>query len=98
VWGGRLLAGWAVAEVACARGWAESAGYWLLQTVVTALALAVVAVTGVAAWRVLRNDGSVDLDTERPAPFLAVSGVLASALFALLIMVEGTSVYLVGCG
>lgn len=97
-WGGRLLAGWAIAEVACARGSAESAGYWILQTAITAMAVAVVAVTGVAAWRVVRNDGSMDLETERSAPFLAISGILAAALFALLIIVEGTSVYLVGCG
>jgi hypothetical protein len=98
LWGARLLAGWAIAEVACARGWADGARFWTVQTLVTATALAVVAAAGVVAWRAARADTGMDVESERPASFLAVSGVLASLLFGFLILVEGSSVYLVGCG
>lgn len=98
LWGGRLLAGWAIAEVACAHGWADGALFWTVQTLVTAAALAIVVAAGLVAWKAARADAEMDVETERPASFLAVSGVLASLLFGLLIVIEGSSVYLVGCG
>lgn len=97
LWGARLLAGWAIAEIACAGNWADTTGYRILQTLVTLAALAITAFTGVAAWKVVRSEASMGADTEHTAPFLAISGVLASLLFGLLILVEGSSVYLVGC-
>jgi hypothetical protein len=98
VWGARLLAGWAIAEIACAGDWGDTTGYRLLQTLVTVGALAVTVFTGVVAWNAARREASLNAETEQTAPFLAISGVLASLLFGLLILVEGSAVYLVGCG
>ena len=98
LWGSRLLAGWTIAEFACAGRWEDTATYTVIQTAVILTAFFLSAATGWAAWSTLRNREDGRFDPGRTEPFLAVTGILSAAIFSLLIVVEGTSVYLVGCG
>jgi hypothetical protein len=98
VWGARLLASWTVAEMACSGNGSTSSLYLLGQSLITVAALALVVFAGVMAWSAARAREGDDFDPE-PAPrFLAYSGVLAAVIFSLLIVAEGSTIYLVGCG
>lgn len=98
VWGARLLAGWAIAEVACDAGWEATTGFVVLQTVVTAVALGLVITSGIVAYRAapggLRRLG---FDPDSSRPFLVLSGILSVVVFGLLVLVEGSAVYMVSC-
>lgn len=98
LWGARLLAGWTVAEVACARGWAGTPTYLITQTAIALVALALTAVSGWAAWTAIGSHEEVGFDPGDSERFLAVTGIITAALFGLLIALESTSVYLVACG
>lgn len=98
VWGARLLASWTVAEMACSGDSATSSLYWLSQSLITVAALALVLFAGVMAWSGARNREGDDFDPEPARRFLAYSGVLAAVIFSLLILAEGSTIYLVGCG
>lgn len=98
MWGARLLATWTVAQVACNRGWATTRSYYVLQTTITASALLLTLASGVLAWSVLRNGSHDFFDPPGARPFLALTGVVSAIVFALLILLEGSGVYLIGCG
>ena len=98
LWGTRLLAGWTIAEFACAGGWEDTATYTVIQTAVILTAFLLSAATGWAAWSTLRAGEGGRFDPGRAEPFLAVTGILSAVIFSLLIVAEGLSVYLVGCG
>lgn len=99
VWGARLLATWTVAEVACARGWALTPGYYLLQTAITLAALSLGLGSGWAAWNAFRRSPREDgFDPSGAEAFLALTGVVSAVVFSMLMALEGSGVYLVGCG
>lgn len=97
MWGARLLATWTVSQVACSRGWALTPGYYLLQTSITGLALLLTLGSGWAAWSVLREGSDDYFDPPAAGPFLALTGVVSAVVFGLLIILEGSGVYLIGC-
>lgn len=98
LWGARLLAGWTIGEVACDRGWQTTSGYVIVQTLVTAVAFASIVVSAISSYRALRADrADSTFDPEGSVSFLAVSGLLSCVVFGLLVLVEGSAVYLVSC-
>lgn len=97
MWGARLLATWTVAQVACNRGWALTADYYTLQTAITLSALILTLGSGWAAWSVLRGTSDDYFDPPESRPFLALTGVVSAVVFSLLIVLEGSGVYLIGC-
>lgn len=98
VWGARLLASWTVAETACHGDGATSSFYLVTQTLITIVALALAVFAGAMAWSAARAREGDDFDPEPISRFLAYSGVLAAVVFSLLIVAEGSTIYLVGCG
>lgn len=98
-WGARLLAGWTIAEVACDRGWADEPSYYVVQSLVLAVGVTVVAGSVWAALSALRDEReALEFDTAGNYAFLSVVALLSAAIFGLLIVVEGSAVYIVGCG
>ena len=98
LWGARLLAGWAIAEIACAQGWAPSTGYYAIETAILALAIVPIALTGLAAGSALRGSaGGVEVDPVEVYPFLAITSVLSAVIFGSLVIVEALTVYVVTC-
>lgn len=99
MWGARLLATWTVAEVACSRGWALTPGYYALQTAITLVALLLSVGSGWAAWTVLhKRSGGDRFDPPDATAFLGLTGVVSAVVFSLLMALEGSGVYLIGCG
>ncbi|MFP3914573.1 MAG: hypothetical protein ACLFWM_06835 [Actinomycetota bacterium] len=99
LWGARLLATWTVAEVACARGWASTTRYFAIQTAITAVAVGLAVFGGWAAWTALEGSpGRRHFDPSDPEGFLALTGVVSTLVFSLLMILEGSGVYLIGCG
>lgn len=99
-WGARLLAGWTIAEIACDGGWAGDPTYYVIQSAVTATGVAFVAgamLAGVSALRA-EGGGELEFDTSSVYAFLAVVALISGAIFGLLIIVEGSAVYMVSCG
>lgn len=98
-WGARLLGGWAIAEVACDGGWAGDPAYYIVQSVILALGVALVVWAMFAVVAALRDErGQLEFDTSGSYAFLAVVALLSGAIFGLLVVVEGSAVYMVGCG
>lgn len=98
IWGARLLAGWAVAEVACKGTWAGEPRYIVIQTLIGIASLALVIGAGLAAVSAMRhNSESLEFDSPNAYVFLGISGVLSTVIFGLLIVVETSAVYMVSC-
>lgn len=98
VWGARLLASWTIAEMACQGGGATSPTYYLGQSLVSVVALALVIFAGTMAWSGARAREGDDFDPEPARRFLAYSAVLTAVIFSMLIVAEGSTIFLVGCG
>jgi hypothetical protein len=104
-WGLQLFGGYAIVGLACTAGSAlaetlSPAGLDLLLLLLTALAAAMTVSAGVVAYRAWRRAGATEGQGEDgPARgvrgFLALAGVLLSALFLLAVLLQGVSPYFV---
>ncbi len=103
IWGGHFMIVYALNGLACSFGWLDWTvlgipGVLLLTGAATALAVLLVGITTVKAWRTLqaiRGSGQREAGTvEQRTAFLGLLGVLLGTLFAVLMVVEAIPMFL----